>query len=373
MQINTDLHADTPVGYNCEGDKMRSTSVITYRRVSSKPQAKNGVSLDDQKQELDRFAVSNQLQIMEEFSDAVSASNEEKGSKRENFKAACRLALKNDWDILVTVPSRFTRTLVEFDQFISKSGRLICANLGMDANEEKIRNTLELEIIQNKQRQRTATAAQKRARAEGRFSGNPDLAPAREKSLQVRLENALQGYDKFELQLGIARASGAKTPKTIAAAFNKVGFKTPQNCRWKPNNVRRVLKSIAELKAAGALLSAAGTVPAGNDNMEQINSSSTMTELTSIPDIDDLDLEAGTPSGRSSEQSNSSPARSVSVGKPAAYPLTSDELAEFREFLKGFSAPDDQIEELIQSASNPRLTQGGRTLLLNWMAEERAA
>ena len=85
---------------------MRHTSVIGYTRVSTSTQKKEGVSLDDQKQGLDRFAVSNQLQIMEEFSDAVSASNEEKGSKRENFKAACSLALKNDWDILVTVKSR---------------------------------------------------------------------------------------------------------------------------------------------------------------------------------------------------------------------------------------------------------------------------
>jgi hypothetical protein len=305
-------------------------------------------------QELDRFAVSNQLQIMQEFSDAVSASNEVKGVKRENFKAACRLALKNDWDILVTMPSRFTRTLKVYDNFREKGGRLICANLGMEATEDKIRNTLEVEIVQLEQRQRTAAIGRQRAVDEGKLADHTVPEWGLVKSLKVRQMKARHGYEEFERQEAIARAGGAKTPRKLAAAFNKAAFKTSGNCRWKPNNVSRVLNTIAELKAAGALLSAAETVPVSNDNLEQIASSGMMAKLTLIPDMDDLDLEASTPSG---------------------YPLTSDELAEFRAFLErsSSSVPADKIEAFILSASNPTLPLAGRAKFMKWMEKRRAA
>jgi predicted site-specific integrase-resolvase len=348
MQIDTDPHADIPVVYNYGNGEMRSTSVIPYRRVSTKAQARDGVSLEDQKRQLEVFAIANQLQSVGDFTDVGSGLGEEKGSKRANFNAACRLALKNDWDVVVTMPSRFTRTIAVYDTFVARGGRLISTNLGIDATAEEIRSHLQAEIVQHEQRQRLAASGQERARAEGRFPGNPDLVSAREKSLEVRQVNAFQGYDKFEIQLEIALAGGAKTPKAIAAAFNKVGFKAPQGGRWKHGNVRRNLKAIAEMKAVSDLVSAIGTAPVGNDNLEQI---------TSLQDIDDLDLadldrEASTPSG---------------------YPLSPDELAKFRTVLEGFSADVDQIEGLMQSAANPTLALKARALLMDWMARERAA
>jgi DNA invertase Pin-like site-specific DNA recombinase len=342
VRIDTDLHAEIPVVYNYERCKMRRTSVITYARVSTKKQAKDGVSLADQTRQLEAFAAAHQLQSYGDFSDVGSGLSEEEGSKRDNFNEACRLALRNDWDILVTVPSRFTRTLEAYDRFVAKGGRLICANLGIDAAEQ-IRSHLQAEIVQHEQRQRLAMDGQERARAEGRSAGNPNLAPAREKSLETRVVNALQGYGEFERQLEIARANGAKTPKAIAAAFNKAGFKTPQGRRWKEGNVRRNLKAIAELKAFSALLDATETVPIGNDNVEQPASS------------------------------GAACAAGPQIAAQAGYPLSPDELAELREMLEGSLTPAEKIEGLIRSASDPALTLEGRAKIMNWMTKKRAA
>jgi hypothetical protein len=79
-----------------EGGKSRRTSVITYRRVSTPTQKQNGVSLEDQQQQLEAFAEANNLRIVVQFSDAHSARGEQERSERPGFNDACKLALKND-------------------------------------------------------------------------------------------------------------------------------------------------------------------------------------------------------------------------------------------------------------------------------------
>src|SRR4051812_15022449 len=133
--------------------KMRRTSVIGYTRVSTPTQEKRGVSLEDQKQELEKFAASNELKIVRFFSDVGSGLNEEEGSKRDGYNVACKTAHKSECEILVTVPSRFTRTLEAYDRFVAKGGRLIAAKLGMDATAGEVRTALKIEIAEHEQRQ----------------------------------------------------------------------------------------------------------------------------------------------------------------------------------------------------------------------------
>ena len=329
--------------YQNENSKMSRTSVLTYSRTSTKRQGEKGVSMEDQRQEIEAFNAENGHKSFGDYADVGSGVGEEEGSKREQYKIVRRLSLKNDWPIVVTVPSRFTRTLSQYDDYIAKGGRLICVKPGIKATEDEIRAFLMVEIAQLEQRQRTAMIGQQRAREQGRLPGNPDLAHAREKSIESRHENMLVSFAEFERQLELARANGAKTLREIVAAFRKAGFKTNRNKPWKDANVRRVMDAIAKMKAAGGIPNPAAPVMGANDNVER--SGTAAASMWNTPN--------------------------VGVDAEGSFALSPAELYEFRSILERKAVPAEKFAALMRTASNPNLTQGKQAILKSWLAKKR--
>jgi hypothetical protein len=221
-------------------------SVIGYLRVSTKSKADKGISLLDQKLQIQEFAKHNSLKIRQVYIDVDSARNEADVSKRPQFNNAVERSLKTKWPIIAASADRFTRTGAAYDRFVAAGGRAYGAREGFRANRSSKRAAIEGAAHEGNRNTRRGRAL---AKVSGVQFDNPQLEKARAASIVARKASARKCREEFRAQFFDAKNAGAETDEEIAVYLNGMKHLSAQGRFWTRANVTRMRR---ELEAAGS-------------------------------------------------------------------------------------------------------------------------
>jgi DNA invertase Pin-like site-specific DNA recombinase len=224
-------------------------SVIGYLRVSTKSKADKGISLLDQKLQIQEFAKHNSLKIRQVYIDVDSARNEADVSKRPQFNNAVERSLKTKWPIIAASADRFTRTGAAYDRFVAAGGRAYGAREGFRANRSSMPAAIARSEREANRISRNTRSDQALAKVNGVQFGNPQLVKARAASMVARKANARKCREEFRAQFFDAKNAGAETDEEIAFYLNGNKRLSPQGRFWTRANVTRMRR---ELEAAGS-------------------------------------------------------------------------------------------------------------------------
>jgi DNA invertase Pin-like site-specific DNA recombinase len=217
-------------------------AVVTYIRVSTAQQGRSGLGIEAQRAALSHFVEAEGCQVAGEFVEVETGKGADALDRRPQLAAALALARKAKASVLVAKLDRLSRDVAFIADLMARRVPFIVAELGADTDPfilhlyaalaEKERNMIA-------GRTKAALAARK---AQGVKLGNPrNLAEAGAKGAQTQREAA----DAFAANvLPIVRqlqASGATTPRAIAAAMNARGVRTARGGDWHDSTVRNLL------------------------------------------------------------------------------------------------------------------------------------
>ena len=223
-------------------------NVIAYTRVSTKQQAVRGSSLDGQKLQIKAFVKARGLHVRRWFTDAESARNEEDGTERSGFIAACELSKKTGWPIIVVDACRFSRTEESYDAFVRQGGKVYDIS-GFGAGEAEMAGKIARAKFDGDKRSKGTREGQENAKAKGVKFGTPAPMNGAKASAAVRGKDAYIRKGELERLRDGAAQGGVTGAKELAAWLNRKGYLTAQGRLWTASNVRGRLRERVEIDA----------------------------------------------------------------------------------------------------------------------------
>jgi DNA invertase Pin-like site-specific DNA recombinase len=213
-------------------EKIRSSTVIAYLRVSTEEQKESGLGLDAQRARLESECAHRGWSEVLWIEDAgVSA----KSLARPGLARAIELLERGEASVLVvTKLDRLSRSVIDFAALLAKANRegwsLVILDLGLDLSTPNgkfvagiMAQVAELERELIAERTRNALAVKK---ANGARLGSPD---------HCRIPGDMREFITRE-------RSGGSTLQAIADALNARGVPTARNgARWWPSTVANVV------------------------------------------------------------------------------------------------------------------------------------
>ncbi len=215
-------------------------TMIGYTRVSTRNQGDNGISLNGQRQQIREWATRNNVRIGKWYTDAASARGEENLSDRKGFNEAVGLALEKGWPIVAATADRFSRSVPSYDRFVEAGGKLYSTDVGFRDDDAEMRGRIARAQHDGDKISRRTREGQKRAKANGKVFGNPQIDKARENAREVQRKNKRSNHDEFRNELARVEAAGAKTDSEVANAFNESSYVTARGKAWTLFNVARM-------------------------------------------------------------------------------------------------------------------------------------
>jgi DNA invertase Pin-like site-specific DNA recombinase len=227
------------------------TTAVAYYRVSTARQGKSGLGIEAQKAAIQRFAESECIDIVAQYTEVETGKGADALERRPELAAALAQARKAKCPVLVAKLDRLSRDVHFISGLMAHRVPFIVAELGADVDPfllhlysalaEKERSLISA-------RTKAALAAKK---AGGAKLGNPRAAEA---AVKAHAANRAQA-DQFAANvMPIVReieSSGLTNPREIAAALNARGVRTARGGSWHDSTVRNLLK-----RARGVLRSA---------------------------------------------------------------------------------------------------------------------
>ena len=193
---------------------MLSARVIAYVRVSTQKQGKSGLGLEAQRAAIARFAASEGLEIIGEFTEIESGKGADALARRPQLVAALKAAKKAKCAIVVAKLDRLSRDVAFISTLMSKGAPFITAELGTRADPFLLHiyaALAEQERRMISQRTRAALAA---ARKRGVKLGNPHVAIANKNAAVARAESVrpvlveLEGHTTREIAEELTARTG---------------------------------------------------------------------------------------------------------------------------------------------------------------------
>src|SRR5271170_4060003 len=213
--------------------------VVSYIRVSTERQGKSGLGIEAQRAAVARFVEAEGCELQGEFVEVETGKGADALDRRPQLAAALAAARKSKAAVLVAKLDRLSRDVAFISDLMARRVPFIVAELGADADPFMLHlyaALAEKERHLIADRTRAALAAR---RAQGVKLGNRvNLAAAGAKGAATQRA----GADAFASNvLPIVRqiqASGATTPRAIAAALNDRGVRTARGGEWHDSTVR---------------------------------------------------------------------------------------------------------------------------------------
>lgn len=224
---------------------------VGYVRVSTKHQGKDGISLDAQRDAIERFATEMDYALLEIFEDMASGVGAQSFGKRVGLNAALDLTVREDavlivwdWDRL----SRFSGFEKQVRKVLPGDERIKCVKKNTRLSEASQAGTFAHNERIASEVARTTKEGMAKKRAAGAVFGNPEittkvqpLGAASYSSAandQVhRIADVLRDLDDpFEI-----------TYREIAGILNEQGIRTLHNKEWNESRARGPVKKAREL------------------------------------------------------------------------------------------------------------------------------
>jgi DNA invertase Pin-like site-specific DNA recombinase len=216
-------------------------SIITYCRVSTARQGRSGLGLEAQREALERFVVSESLEIAREFVEVETGKGADALDRRPQLAAALAEARRRKCPVAVAKLDRLSRDVHFISGLMAERVQFIVAELGADVDPfilHLFAALAEKERVMIATRTRDALA---RAKARGVKLGGPKLAQARKVAVEAIEANAERHAANVLPIIREVQRAGATSLRAIAEALNARGVATARGGRWQAQTVINVL------------------------------------------------------------------------------------------------------------------------------------
>ncbi len=221
---------------------------IAYLRVSTQRQHRSGLGLDAQRAAIERFASSESITIMAEYVEAESGKGSDALDRRPQLAAALAAAKAAKCCVVVAKLDRLSRDVAFVAGLMAQRVPFIVADLGRDADPFMLHLYAALAEKERRlisERTKASLAAKK---ATGTVLGNPrNLAQAGNLGRTALIQGADDLAQRLVPALRAVRSEGAITLRSMAAALNRRGVKSPRGGTWHPSSVANLLSRSAGL------------------------------------------------------------------------------------------------------------------------------
>jgi DNA invertase Pin-like site-specific DNA recombinase len=221
--------------------------VVGYIRVSTQEQGRSGLGLEAQESRIKQFCDTERLTIIGWFHDVQSGSGTEAENFRPGLSSALGLAKSKRCPVVVAKLDRLSRSVSYISTLMAEKVPFVVCELGMETDPFLLHIYAALSEKERRliaERTRAALAAKK---ARGERLGNPDLAPARKKSIAVRKAIAEQFAAHLRPTIELFRAKGM-SQRQMAGHLNQLGLTTRRGCQWSAMQVGRLLGQLSSQK-----------------------------------------------------------------------------------------------------------------------------
>ena len=224
-------------------------SAVAYYRVSTQRQGRSGLGLEAQRTAVARFAHSEGITLLSEFTEVETGKGADALDRRPQLAAALATARQAKCPVLVAKLDRLSRDVAFIAGLMAQRVPFIVAELGSDADPFMLHlyaALAEKERRQISERTKSALASRK---LQGTKLGNPRM-----------LEKQRQQGATFRRgrRIGLPRAScrsssslqksGVTSLRGIAIGLNSRGIRTARGGEWQVSNVRNVLARVGTRK-----------------------------------------------------------------------------------------------------------------------------
>ncbi len=216
--------------------------VVGYIRVSTGKQGKSGLGIEAQREAIVHFVAAQEMELTAEYVEVETGKGADALDRRPKLAEALARARRAKAPVVVAKLCRLSRDVAFISGLMAHRVPFIVAELGADAGPFMLQICAALA-----EKERALIAGRTRAalaqkKALGAALGNrTNLGEAQAKGIAANQAAA----DAFAANvLPIARqiqASGATTPRAIAAALNSRGIRTARGGAWHDSTVRNLL------------------------------------------------------------------------------------------------------------------------------------
>ena len=216
--------------------------IVSYIRVSTGKQSKSGLGIEAQREAIARFADTEGFEVLVELVEVETGKGADALDRRPKLAEALAKAKKAKVPVVVAKLCRLSRDVAFISGLMAQHVSFIVAELGADADPFMLHiyaALAEKERHLISDRTRAALAAKK---AQGALLGNrTNLAEAQAKGISAN-KAAAEAFAANVLPIvRQIQASGASTPRAIAAALNARGIRTARGGAWYDSTVRNLL------------------------------------------------------------------------------------------------------------------------------------
>jgi DNA invertase Pin-like site-specific DNA recombinase len=215
---------------------------IAYLRVSTQRQHRSGLGIEAQRSAIDRFAAAESLKIAAEYVEAETGKGADALDRRPQLAAALAAAKAAKCSVVVAKLDRLSRDVAFVAGLMAQRVPFIVAELGRDADPFMLHLYAALAEKERRlisERTKAALGAKKSAGAALGNVRNLDEAGAIGRSRLV--ERAEDFAKKLAPSLQAIQSQGATTLRSIAAALNRQGIKSPSGGAWHPSSVANLI------------------------------------------------------------------------------------------------------------------------------------
>jgi DNA invertase Pin-like site-specific DNA recombinase len=230
------------------------TSAIAYYRVSTQRQGRSGLGLEAQRTAVARFAESEGITLLSEFTEIETGKGADALDRRPQLAAALATARQAKCPVLVAKLDRLSRDVAFIAGLMAQRVPFIVAELGTDADPFMLHlyaALAEKERRQISERTRSALASRK---LQGTKLGNPTNAgQAAAAGRDVQTRAADRFAETVKPMISALQKSGVTSLRGLAISLNSRGVRTARGGDWQVSNVRNVLARTAMPTCQGVL------------------------------------------------------------------------------------------------------------------------
>ena len=222
--------------------KTLATAAITYLRVSTSAQGRNGLGIEAQRDAIARFAQAEGLELLAEFVEVETGKGSDALERRPQLREALAQARKARAAVVVAKLDRLSRDVAFISGLMAQRVPFVVAELGPDVDPFVLHLYAALAEKERALIAERTKAALARAKAKGVVLGNrTNLAEATAKGSAATRQQADMFADSLLPLIRQLQASGVRTVRALAAELNARGVRTARGDRWHPTTVQRLL------------------------------------------------------------------------------------------------------------------------------------
>ena len=220
--------------------------IISYLRVSTTKQGRNGLGIESQREAIARFAAAEGFQVVAEHVEVETGKGFDAIDRRPELAAALAQAKKLRCAVIVAKLDRLSRDVAFIAGLMSQKVAFVVAELGADADPFMLHLYAALaEKERSLISQRTTAALQAKKAAGAQLGNRTNLSEAQAMGAAANAAQAIQFAANVLPVIETVKSSGVNTLAGIADALNARGIATPRGGQWHASSVRNLLARAA--------------------------------------------------------------------------------------------------------------------------------